>query len=174
MIRRFAEAVMIKNSPRLKTRATLLVVMLALAAAPMRAQAPAEKFEFYPGAKYDPAIPTLKQVTGHDWGEKITSHPQIERYIEALAKASPRVRVVKYAETYEGRALYYLILASEANMARLEAIKSGMQRLADPRGLAEAEAEKLIATLPPVTWLARRRAGTCSSAVTAGACPPTL
>ncbi|HEV8384668.1 MAG TPA: M14 family metallopeptidase [Candidatus Acidoferrales bacterium] len=128
-------------------------LLLALVAAPAYAQAPAEKFEFFPGAKYDPAIPTLKQVVGHDWGEKITSHPQIERYIEALAKASPRIRIVKYAETYEGRALYYLILASEANMARIEQVKSGMQRLADPRGMSDADAEKLIAAQPPVTWI---------------------
>jgi hypothetical protein len=132
----------------------VLILVLALFAVPARAQAPAGKFEFMPGAQYDPAIPTLKQVTGHDWGEKITAHHEIERYIEALAKASPRVRVVKYAETYEGRALYYLIIASEANMARLGEIQSGMQRLADPRGLAEADAEKLIASLAPVTWIA--------------------
>ena len=65
----------------------ILTLALALAAAPAFAQAPAEKFEFFPGAKYDPAIPTLKQATGHDWGEKITTHPEIERFIEALAKA---------------------------------------------------------------------------------------
>ncbi|MCL5289008.1 MAG: M14 family metallopeptidase, partial [Acidobacteria bacterium] len=57
-------------------------------------------------------------------------------------------------ETHEGRALYYLILASEANMARLGEIKSGMQRLADPRGMSDADAEKLIATQVPVTWIA--------------------
>jgi hypothetical protein len=119
-----------------------------------RAQAPAEKFEFYPGAQYDPAIPTLKQVVGHGWGEQITAHPQIERYLEALAKASPRVRVVKYAETYEGRALYYVVIANEASLARLEQIKAGMQRLADPRGLTEGEAEKIIGAIPPVTWIA--------------------
>jgi len=83
----------------------ILALALALAAAPTLAQAPAGKLEFMPGAQYDPAIPTLKQVTGHEWGEKITAHHDIERYIEALAKASPRVRVVKYAETHEGRAL---------------------------------------------------------------------
>ena len=28
----------------------------------------AKSFELYPGAKYDPAVPTLKQVVGHGWG----------------------------------------------------------------------------------------------------------
>ena len=27
---------------------------------------------FSPGTRYDPAIPTLQQVVGHDWGEEIT------------------------------------------------------------------------------------------------------
>jgi hypothetical protein len=75
------------------------------------------------------------------------------RYLHELAQASPKVRLVRYAESWEGRALYYLIVASEANMARLEEIKAGMQRLADPRSVSEAEAKELIQTLPAVTWL---------------------
>ena len=30
------------------------------------------KFEYWPGASYDPAVPTLKQAIGHDPGERIT------------------------------------------------------------------------------------------------------
>lgn len=133
---------------RMRSAIGLLCVCLSVVVAQ------AQEFEFYPGASYDSAIPTLKQVVGHDWGEQITSHQQVERYLNALVNASPRVKLVPYGETWEGRALYYLIVASETNMARLEEIKAGMQKLADPRATSQAEAERLIKSLPSVTWLA--------------------
>lgn len=114
----------------------------------------AQNFEFYPNAKYNPAIPTLEQVVGHPWGEKITMHHEVEKYLHRLAEASKNVRLVKYGETWEGRALYYLIVASEQNLARLDEIKSGAQKLADPRQITAAEAERLISSLPSITWLA--------------------
>jgi hypothetical protein len=129
------------------------ILLMAVVAAGAAAQT--KPFEFYPGATYDPAIPTLQQVVGHSWGEQVSSHAQIEKYLEALAKAAPtRTRLVKHGESWEGRAIYHLIIGSAANMARLEEIKKGLQRLADPRTLSEAEAQRLIDTLPPVTWLA--------------------
>ena len=114
----------------------------------------AKNFDFYPNASYDPAIPTLKQIVGHSWGERITSHGEMERYVQALAEASGNVELVEYAKTWEGRALYYLIIASEKNMARLDEIKDGMQKLADPRKINSAEAEDLIKSLPSIAWLA--------------------
>lgn len=113
----------------------------------------AQSFEFFPGAKYDPKIPTLKSVVGHDHAERITMHHEAEKYIFALNQASPMIQVVRYAETWEGRPLYYLIVASEANQARVAEIKAGMQRLADPRKVSATEAEALIKSLPAITWL---------------------
>jgi hypothetical protein len=113
----------------------------------------AQSFEYFPGARYDPALPTLKQVVGHEWGEQITSHAQIESYIHALARATPRVRVVKYAETHEGRALYYLVIASEVNMARLEQVQAAMKQLADPRTISDGDAARIASTMPAVTWI---------------------
>ena len=50
-----------------------------------------------PEVEADPAIPTLKDVVGHRWGQEISSHAEIERYIHALAKAAPeRCKLVKY------------------------------------------------------------------------------
>ncbi len=113
-----------------------------------------QNFKFYPGVTYDAKIPTLKQVVGHDWGERITSYSEMERYIHTLAEATNRIRVVEYGETWEGRKLYYLIIASEENMNRLSEIKAGMQKLADPRKITPAEADNLINTLPAIVWLA--------------------
>lgn len=114
----------------------------------------AQEFEYFPGAKYDPAIPTLKQVVGHAWGEKITMHHEAERYLKALDEASPRARLEQHGATWEGRALYHLIIASEQNMARLDQIKAAIQKLADPRKTNDSEADGLMRDLPAVTWLA--------------------
>jgi hypothetical protein len=134
----------------MKTRFSLPILSLFVLANVIIAQ----DFVFYPNAKYDPAIPTLEQAVGHKWGEKITMHHEVEEYIHKLAEVSKNVRLVKYGETWEGRSLYYMILASEQNMARLEEIKAGMQKLADPRLITPTEADRLIASLPAITWLA--------------------
>ena len=82
------------------------------------------------GTKYDPAIPTLKSVVGHDPGQEISTPDQIGRYLEALAKAAPdRTRLVHYATSWEGRPLHYLVVGSRERIARLDDIRRGMQVL---------------------------------------------
>jgi hypothetical protein len=103
-----------------------------------------------PNVTYDPAIPTLKAVIGHDPGEAITTPDEIGRYLEALTKAAPdRTRLVKYATSWEGRPLHYLIVGSAQRIARLEDIRKGMQAVA----AGSADADRLIAELPVVVWL---------------------
>lgn len=114
----------------------------------------AQGFEFYPGAKYDPAIPTLKQTVGHEWGERITLHHEAEKYINALQQAAnTRLKIFKYGETWEGKTLYALAIGSPTNIARVDEIKAGMQKLADPRRLAANEATTLLDSLPSLVWL---------------------
>jgi len=50
--------------------------------------------------------------------------------------------------------LYYAIITSPANHSRMETIRSGLARLADPRGLSEADADALISSLPGTAWMA--------------------
>ena len=47
------------------------------------------QFEWWPGASYDPDIPTLEQVAGHALMEEITRPADVIRYMQALAEASP-------------------------------------------------------------------------------------
>lgn len=116
---------------------------------------PAQPFVFYPDASdYDPAIPTLEQAVGHSWGEKITSPEEVGRYLEAVAAASPRVQVHEYARSWEGRPLWYVVVASEQNMARIEQIRQDNVALADPRDLSDARAAEIITANPTITWLA--------------------
>ena len=104
--------------------------------------------------RYDPRIPTLKEVVGHELGEEISSPDQIAAYLAALAKAAPdRARLVEYARTEEGRPLHVLVVGDASRLARLEETKAGLRALADPRSLAPAEAERLVKELPAVVWL---------------------
>lgn len=61
-----------------------------------------DRFEYWPGASYDPGVPTEKQVSGHSPGERITRPEDMVRYMEALAAARPRqMRVFDYGKTWE-------------------------------------------------------------------------
>jgi hypothetical protein len=82
-----------------RMRKTAVVLCLALAALPAIAL---DHFELWPGVNYDPRIPTFHQVLGYDPGERITPHAGLVRYLEALAAASPRLKVFDLAEGWEG------------------------------------------------------------------------
>jgi hypothetical protein len=117
-------------------------------------QAAAQDTPFWPGAKYDPAIPTLKQVVGHDPGTEITSPDQVGVYLQALQKAAPaRTRLVEYARTWEGRPLWLFVIGSPERVAKLEQLKADLQKLADPRTVAADEQARLVRELPVVVWL---------------------
>lgn len=138
-----------------------LVLCLCIPAAPSARDAGAQESRLqpslepiWPGARYDPAIPTLEKVLGYDTGEEITSPENIGRYLQALAAAAPdRTRLIEYARSWENRPLWLLIIGSPARIAALDDVARDLQRLADPRGLSPQEAEQLIARVPVVTWL---------------------
>ena len=106
-------------------------------------------FTFWPDADYDPDVPSVESVVGHKSGERITWHRDTMRYFDALAEAAPdRIRIFRYAETWEGRELIYAVITSPENMARIDDIKINMQRLIDPRMTSAAEAEEIISSQP--------------------------
>jgi hypothetical protein len=110
--------------------------------------------EFFPGANHDPAVPTIESILGFREGDRAATTAEVKRCLDAWAAASPRVRVIEYARTHEGRPLHYVVISDPANMKRLDEIKAGFAKLADPRKLGAGEADKLIDSLPGVAWLA--------------------
>lgn len=109
---------------------------------------------FWPGASYDPSVPTLRQVVGHDPGVEVTPPDQVGEYLQALAQADPaRTRLVEYARSWEGRPLQLMVIGSADRLARLDQVKADLARLADPRGLSAAEADRLVREAPVVVWL---------------------
>jgi len=116
--------------------------------------AQAQEPALWPGAKYDPAIPTIKQVLGHDHGEVITPPEGVAQYLQALQKAAPaQSRLIEYARSWEGRPLWLMVIGSADRMAKLDQVKADLQRFADPRGVASSESERLVKELPVVVWL---------------------
>jgi zinc carboxypeptidase len=130
----------------------ILLISFILLLSPLSAD---EKFEFWPGASYDAAVPTLEKIVGHKSGERITTPADIVKYLEALAAAKPsQMKVWEYGRTWENRPLVYAVVGSEANIRRLSEIQAGIKALTDPRQTSQAEADKLIASLPALVWLA--------------------
>jgi hypothetical protein len=138
--------------------ATILSLALVLASAGLVPPAVATGQEsFIPQrgqVDYDPAIPEPRAVLGHDPADAITAPEEIVRYFQALADAAPeRTRLVRYADSWQGRPLVMLAIGSPERMARVDGVRADLARLADPRGLSRAEEDRLVSTLPVVTAL---------------------
>ena len=129
-------------------------LLLSIIAALLVVTANAQDFEYWPNADYDPSVPTIESVLGHAPGERITWHAEAVRYFEALADAAPeRVSVHRYAESWEGRDLIYVVIASPENSRRIADIKRDMQSLRNAAVTSRSEAVRIIESGPAVTWL---------------------
>jgi hypothetical protein len=110
--------------------------------------------ELWPGTRYDPKIPTIQSALGWDHGHEISSPDAITTYLKALNAAAPdRTRLIEYARSWQNRPLHVLVVGSPARIAQLDTVKQGMQRLADPRGVAQGELDRLVREMPVITWL---------------------
>ena len=117
-------------------------------------EAVAQEPPLWPGAKYDPAIPTIKSVLGHDHGEVITTPEGVAQYLQALQKAAPnKTRLIEYARSWEGRPLWLFVIGSPERMAKLDQVKADLQRFGDPRRTPASEGDRLAGQLPVVVWL---------------------
>lgn len=104
----------------------------------------------YPPANYDPTVPKLVDVVGHDHGESISSASEIKSFMRALATHDPkRMQVNTYAKSWQGRDLVYGVISSEKNIQKLDEVKRQLQSLGNGDTLSEAE----LASLPAVVWL---------------------
>lgn len=107
---------------------------------------------FFAGASYDAKFTTPDAVLGQTHGSRLAHHAEILACFRAWAAESPRVRVETFARTHEGRELVWAAISSPQNLARLDSIRADLAKLADPRGLSEAEAQRILAG-PAVAWM---------------------
>src|SRR5688572_7697609 len=108
---------------------------------------------FWPDGTYRDDVKSPTEFLGYRLGSKPASNDDILRYFEYL-DTFPTTELHTYGETYEGRRLVYLVIASETNAKRLDDIRANCQRLAVPRTLGGVSAKQLIDTTPAVAWLA--------------------
>jgi len=93
-----------------------------------------------------PAPPSPESVLGFRVGtdRKLADWTEIVGYFRMLDAASPRVVVEEVGKTTEGRPFLVATITSEANMARREELRRANLRLADPRGLSDQDASRLV------------------------------
>ena len=93
------------------------------------------------------ALPSPEKFFGFQMGadRKLANWEKLHEYYQQLAKSSNKVKLVELGKTSEGRPYIALFISSPANLAKLDQYKQMNARLADPRGLPEAEARKLVA-----------------------------
>jgi hypothetical protein len=84
---------------------------------------------------------------------ELTYAKDINRYFEALDKASDRVAVWNIGKTEEGRDMIVLAVADEATIRDLQRYRAMLAQLSDPRKTTEAQARQLIQTAKPIYWL---------------------
>jgi hypothetical protein len=125
----------------------VLAVLLALLAGGASAYSPAVL------AQSAAAVQSPDQFFGFQMGadRQLANWDKLHQYYQAVAKASNKLRVVELGTSSEGRPYIAIFISSPANLARLEPLRQLNARLADPRGLSEAEAKKLVAEAKAVT-----------------------
>jgi len=91
-------------------------------------------------------VPPPESVLGFVPGEdrKLADWGQVLAWLKALDAASERVSVEEVGKTTEGRPFVMVTVTSPANHARLEEIRRANARIADPRGLPDDEAERIV------------------------------
>ena len=119
-----------------------------------------ETFFLSPLVDYMPAsktVPTPKAVLGDIAGApgKLPYTKEVHDYMRLLAKATPRVRVLSIGQSEEGREMIAVAVAPEALMARLDANKADLAKLADPRTIQmnDALADEVARRAAPVYYI---------------------
>ena len=75
---------------------------------------------------------------------RLAGWDQVVEYFYALDKGSERALVQEVGRSTEDNAFILCAISSARNLGRLERLREVQQRLADPRGLDEDEAERLV------------------------------
>src|SRR5438045_1486821 len=97
-------------------------------------------------------VPTPLKFFGRMPGtpSELTYAKDIQRYFEALDKASDRVKVWNIGKSEEGRDMFVLAVADEQTIRDLDKYKDLLARLTDPRKISDTEARAVIPTAKPI------------------------
>jgi hypothetical protein len=92
-----------------------------------------------------PAVPTPESVLGHKPGDDfyLANYDESREYFRKLAASSNRIKLISVGKTTRGLDWEIAIISSPENLANLEKYKDISRKLADGRGLSDAEAHEL-------------------------------
>jgi hypothetical protein len=127
------------------TKALATLFVLLVAATPASAACPPDKV-------FDPAVPTWESVNGFELGSRQATYAEVDRYVDAVAEASPNAVSRDLAlETWEGRPLPYAIVSRAKHLAprRLESIAGTMRSIRAAR-VPSAEVARIAASTPAI------------------------
>ena len=100
-------------------------------------------------------IPSPDKILGYTVGAPghLTYTKDIYRYYRELEKTTPRVRTfVAPEKSEEGKEQLLVAVGDEDSIAKLDRYKAITAKLADPRGITDAEAEQLIGEGKALYW----------------------
>ncbi|MEO1012136.1 MAG: M14 family metallopeptidase [Bacteroidota bacterium] len=83
---------------------------------------------------YDQAIPTPKEVLGHEVGQWHVTHDKLLFYMNVLARTSERITLEEIGKTFEDRPLILLTVTSPGNHQNIERIREEHLTLTEPEG----------------------------------------
>ena len=83
----------------------------------------------------------------------LTYARDIQRYYEALAKASPRAKTWVIGKSEEGRDMVVMAIADEQTMKDLDKYKGLLAQLTDPRRTSDEKARAIQAQAKPIYWI---------------------
>ncbi len=116
-------------------------------------QAQNERFQFDPNINYDTEISSPAEFLGYELGSEFTFHSDVVRYFEYLSENSERLDFHKYAETYEGRGLYYAVISSGQNMSNIDNLRKKNLQLTKPASVSGSAARDIMSEQPITVWL---------------------
>ncbi|MGQ8363833.1 M14 family metallopeptidase [Glaciecola sp. 1036] len=95
-----------------------------------------------------------EQILGFEVGQRVADPAQISQALKTWETQTDRLHLVEYARSHENRPLYAAFISSPKNLNNLEAIKTKLNQLADPRSINDGDAKKIIDELPAIAWMA--------------------
>jgi hypothetical protein len=100
-------------------------------------------------------VPSPEAVLGFRVGEpgRIATWDEVHGYFRRLAAASDHVSLEEIGRSVLGRPMLMAVITSPGNHGRLEEIRAGQARVADPRGAAASELARLTRTQPVVLFV---------------------
>ncbi|MEO8747770.1 MAG: M14 family zinc carboxypeptidase, partial [Rhodanobacter sp.] len=100
-------------------------------------------------------VPSPLKVLGHIIGEPgvLDRTTDIYKYFDALAAASPRVKVWRIGKTEEGRDMILVAIADEATIKDLDKYRNMAAALGDPRKTTPEQARELIHSAKPIYYI---------------------